>query len=321
VGCDVAAAVAVVFAIRHPLQRNLIKSSSIKRSSVGFSFAFSFLSFSLFLQSLINAFNVFNQATGKRLRVAGGLRGSSNSLKHFTYLHINWLKRKYIQGNQHTLTHSLFHPSFSMCQRSKGRKGPLVSFPVCVCVCVCICVCLVLDSISLSVSVSDWLRIWLFLYFFSPLFPCLFSFFFFGYFWHFKCVWLFPFDQRIVNWFTDWVQVQLMRQQRQHTQENTSLSMPHWRNRRWTIGLHIHIHTFAYIWSTVFTIYYRLWLTFQEFLCNTLTLTSMWNGDLINGVSIINGNQSSFPILILKHLDISMDDQMDNIQFKFIFIY
>lgn len=41
---------------------------------------------------------------------------------------------------------------------------------------------------------------------------------FFGHFWHFKCVWLFPFDQRIVNWFTDWVQVQLMRQQQRSTE-------------------------------------------------------------------------------------------------------
>lgn len=140
------------FCNQTPWQRNLIKSSSIKRSSFdSLSIQFSSL-FSIFLSlcslplsfwhSLINAFNVFNQATAKRLPkgqgggVGAGL-GSSNSVKHFTYLHINWLKRKYIQGNQaqsHPYRCTHIHTYVCMyvllvhvCQRSKGRKGPFAS--------------------------------------------------------------------------------------------------------------------------------------------------------------------------------------------------
>lgn len=55
-------------------------------------------------------------------------RDSSNSVKHFTYLHINWLKRKY---TRQTLAHSrrvLSVSTWRNGRNTKGRKGPASLF-------------------------------------------------------------------------------------------------------------------------------------------------------------------------------------------------
>lgn len=162
-------------------------------------------------------FSIKQLPKGQGGGVGAGL-GSSNSVKHFTYLHINWLKRKYIQGNQaqsHPYRCTHIHTYVCMyvllvhvCQRSKGRKGPFASPHFRSGLSLSLSATLHTMTVSLSHSLYPSL--------------CLFASFlhslFFGHFWHFKCVWLFPFDQRIVNWFTDWVQVQLMRQQQRSTE-------------------------------------------------------------------------------------------------------
>lgn len=170
---------------------NSVATSSIKSQSL-----------SNLRLSLINAFNVFNQATGKKAKAGEWLKGSpsggggksvsqrdsSNSVKHFTYLHINWLKRKYTPD---TRTQSQSFECVNMAKWQKGRKGPG----------------LLLAAFALSPSHS---HVWP-----SPSLN-----------WGFSSLAIsdtsnaydcFPFDQRIVKWFTDWVQAQMMRWQHQCT--------------------------------------------------------------------------------------------------------
>lgn len=153
---------------------NSVATSSIKSQSL-----------SNLRLSLINAFNVFNQATGKKAKAGEWLKGSpsggggksvsqrdsSNSVKHFTYLHINWLKRKYTPG---TRTQSQSFECVNMAKWQKGRKGPgllLAAFA--------------LTFACLAISLSQ------------------LGLFLFGNFWHFKCVWLFSFwsaNCEVIHW-------------------------------------------------------------------------------------------------------------------------
>lgn len=113
-------------------------------------------------------------------------RDSSNSVKHFTYLHINWLKRKYMPARQ-TLAHSRTLLSVSTWQRTKGSCSALytpcsASFYHHLCLfLMCFSTCLFWPSLS-----STHLRLFLF-----------------GNFWHFKCVWLFSFwsaSCEVIHW-------------------------------------------------------------------------------------------------------------------------
>jgi len=152
---------------------NSVETSSIKSQSL-----------SHLRLSLINAFNVFNQATGKKAKAAKWLRergadqsvsqrDSSNSVKHFTYLHINWLKRKYTPD---TRTQAQSFECVNMAKWQKGRKGSgllLATYTV---------------SVSFSCLAISLPQLRLFL---------------FGNFWHFKCVWLFSFwsaNCEVIHW-------------------------------------------------------------------------------------------------------------------------
>jgi len=176
--------------------------------------------------------------------------------------------------------------------RTKGSSWLFSS----VCVCVCVCMCLSGPWLYISFCICIWLTSYLpvFLLLFSSLsMPLLFLFFWLFLtlqmrmivsFWSANC--------ELIHWLSSGSvdATTTSAHPRGHVTFHATLKesqMDH-RLTHTQTHTHIHSHLHTYIWSTVLPIYYRLWLKLQEFLCNPLTFTSMWNGDLINGVSTIN---------------------------------